>query len=71
MIKNALILAAGKGKRMWPLTENNPKPLLPICGLPIIERQIYELKKIGVKNIYILIGYQMKEISDTLGNGDK
>ena len=42
MIENALILAAGKGTRMWPLTENNPKPLLPIGGLSIIERQIYE-----------------------------
>ena len=67
MIENALILAAGKGTRMWPLTENNPKPLLPICGLPIIERQIQELKKIGVKKVYILIGYQMKELSDYLG----
>ena len=67
MIENALILAAGKGTRMWPLTENSPKPLLPICGLPIIERQIQELKKIGVKKLYILIGYQMKELSDYLG----
>ena len=71
MIENALILAAGKGTRMWPLTENNPKPLLPIGGLPIIERQIYELKKVGVKNIHILIGYQMKDISDKLKNGNK
>ena len=71
MIENALILAAGKGTRMWPLTENNPKPLLPIGGLPIIERQIYELKKVGIKNIHILIGYQMKDISDKLKNGEK
>ena len=67
MIENALILAAGKGTRMWPLTENSPKPLLPICGLPIIERQIQEMKKVGVKKIYVLIGYRMKELSDYLG----
>ena len=67
MIESALILAAGKGTRMWPLTENIPKPLLSICGLPIIERQIQELKKVGVKKLYILIGYQMKELSDYLG----
>ena len=66
MIENALILAAGKGTRMWPLTENSPKPLLPLGGLPIIERQIQELKKVGVTNVYILIGYRMKEISDYL-----
>ena len=70
MIKNALILAAGKGTRMWPLTENTPKPLLPLGGLPIIERQIQELKKIGVENLYILIGYRMKEISDYLNDID-
>ena len=68
MIENALILAAGKGTRMWPLTKNIPKPLLSICGLPIIERQIQELRKVGVKKLYILIGYQMKELSDYLGN---
>ena len=48
MIKNALILAAGKGSRMWPLSENIPKPLLPLGGLPIIERQIQELISVGV-----------------------
>ena len=64
MIESALILAAGKGTRMWPLTENIPKPLLPISGVPIIRRQIDELKKVGVKKLYILIGYQMNEISD-------
>ena len=68
MIKNALILAAGKGSRMWPLSENIPKPLLPLGGLPIIERQIQELIKVGVKELYILIGYRMKEISDYLDN---
>ena len=68
MIKNALILAAGKGTRMWPLSENIPKPLLPLGGLPIIERQIQELIKVGVEDLYILIGYRMKEISDYLDN---
>ena len=68
MIENALILAAGKGRRMWPLTEKTPKPLLPLGGLPIIERQIQELKKVGVTNVHILIGYRMKEISDYLDN---
>jgi len=71
MITEALILAAGKGTRMWPLTENLPKPLLPLCGKTIIEQQIMALEKIGVKKINILIGHRMKEISDLLGNGEK
>jgi len=71
MIKEALILAAGKGTRMWPLTENMPKPLLPLCGNSIIEQQIIALKKVGVNKINILIGHRMKEISDLLGNGGK
>ena len=49
-------------------TEKTPKPLLPLGGLPIIERQIQELKKVGVTNVHILIGYRMKEISDYLDN---
>ncbi len=53
---------------MWPLSESIPKPLLPLGGLPIIERQIQELIKVGVKELYILIGYRMKEISDYLDN---
>jgi len=71
MIKEALILAAGKGTRMWPLTENYPKPLLPLCGKPIIEQQITALRKVGVSKINILIGHRMKEISDLVGSGKK
>ena len=66
-----MILAAGKGTRMWPLTDNTPKPLLPLGGTTIIQRQIEELTKAGVKEIHILLGYQMKAISNHLGNGKK
>ena len=69
MIEKAMILAAGKGTRMWPLTENTPKPLLQLGGTSIIQRQIEALVKMGVKEIHVLIGYQMKEVSDHLGNG--
>ena len=64
MIEKAMILAAGKGTRMWPLTENTPKPLLQLGGTSIIQRQIEALVKMGVKEIHVLIGYQMKEVSD-------
>ena len=66
-----MILAAGRGTRMWPLTDNTPKPLLPLGGTTIIQRQIEELTKVGVKEIHVLIGYRMKAISNHLGNGEK
>ena len=71
MINEALILAAGKGTRMWPLTESIPKPLLPLCGKSIIEHQILALKKAHVKKINILIGHRMNEISNLLENREK
>ncbi|WP_398453323.1 sugar phosphate nucleotidyltransferase [Sphingobacterium thalpophilum] len=54
---NAIILAAGKGVRMLPLTENTPKPLLSVLGERIIERQIRFLKEAGIENITIVTGY--------------
>lgn len=55
-IKNAIILAAGRGSRMRELTEETPKPLLKINDVPIIENIINELQKI-TKNIIIVTGY--------------
>ena len=49
MIEEALILAAEKGTRMWPLTENNLSFFVTLCGKSIIEQQIFSLKNIGVK----------------------
>ena len=55
-IKNAIILAAGRGSRMRELTDSIPKPLLKINDLPIIENIINELQKV-TKNIIIVTGY--------------
>lgn len=55
---NAIILAAGVGTRLIELTIDNPKALIKIDNEPIIERQIRYLHEIGVKEIYIVIGYK-------------
>jgi len=64
-----VILAGGKGSRMYPFSEDFPKPLLPICNLPLIEHQIKLMQKVGVKEIIVLIGYYGSKIVNHLGRG--
>ncbi len=58
--KNAIILAAGFGMRMVPINTEMPKGLLEIHGEPLIERTIKQLHEVGIKEIYIVVGF-MKE----------
>lgn len=67
----AIILAGGLGNRLRPLTDNTPKPLLPIRGKPIVQRCIENLKANGIKDIILSIGYKAEKIQDYLGNGKK
>ena len=62
----AIILAGGRGKRLKPITDYIPKPLVPIKNIPIIEWQIRYLKKFGIKNIIICTGYRTEQIEDFL-----
>ncbi|MGL4268430.1 MAG: sugar phosphate nucleotidyltransferase [Plesiomonas sp.] len=58
---NAIILAAGMGTRLRPLTENKPKPLVEINGTPIIESQLSQLTQLGIDDITIVTGYQAEK----------
>jgi len=53
----AIILAAGEGKRLRPLTESKPKCLINLFGKSILQRQIETLKKCNINDISIVIGY--------------
>ena len=69
MIKTAVILAGGKGERMMPITEFQPKALVPINGVPILKLQIIQLIDCGVTKIYVLTGHlgqQIQEYINTL-----
>jgi MurNAc alpha-1-phosphate uridylyltransferase len=65
----AMILAAGRGERMRPLTDHTPKPLLPIAGKPMIQYHIEALAQAGVRDIVINVAWLGSQIIAALGNG--
>lgn len=67
----AVIMAGGFGTRLRPLTNDLPKPMLPIMGKPILERQIIQLKESGITKITITTHYKHNEIADYFGDGTK
>lgn len=67
----AMILAAGIGTRMRPLTDNMPKPLLPVGGKPLIVWHLERLKRCGFTDIVINIAYLGGMIPEALGSGEQ
>ncbi|MEM2006181.1 MAG: nucleotidyltransferase family protein [Sulfolobales archaeon] len=67
----AAIIAGGLGKRLRPLTEDRPKPLVEVAGKPIIEWQIEWLKQCGVSSFVVLAGYYREKLIDFLGSGSR
>ena len=67
-IKRAIIIAAGEGKRLRPITETTPKPLVSVNGIRIIDTIINALKEEGIHKIYIVVGYQKEKFREVYGN---
>jgi NDP-sugar pyrophosphorylase family protein len=67
----AAIIAGGLGKRLRPLTEDRPKPLIEVGGRPIIEWQIRWLSRYGVDTIVVLAGYHRERLIEFLGSGSR
>jgi MurNAc alpha-1-phosphate uridylyltransferase len=65
----AMILAAGRGERLRPLTDATPKPLLAVRGRPLIERHVIALSRAGIERIVINLAWLGAQISDYLGDG--
>jgi bifunctional UDP-N-acetylglucosamine pyrophosphorylase/glucosamine-1-phosphate N-acetyltransferase len=65
----AVVLAAGEGTRMRPLTANLPKPLLPVAGKPFLRHTLEALKVAGISELAILIGWQGHRIRESFGDG--
>lgn len=70
-IKQAVILAGGRGERLRPFTDNNPKPMIPINGKPFLEHLIEMLEENGIEEVVILTGYLSEKIKDYFGDGSK
>ncbi len=66
-----MILAAGRGERMRPLTDTTPKPLLLVAGKPIIQYTIEQLVSAGFTEIVINISHLGDQIKNTLGSGEQ
>lgn len=66
-----MILAAGLGKRMMPLTKDMPKPLLPLGNHRIIEHTLYRLSKVGINEVVINVSRYPKKVMELLGNGKR
>jgi MurNAc alpha-1-phosphate uridylyltransferase len=67
----AMILAAGRGERMRPLTDTTPKPLLSIRGKPLIERHVERLAQSGIGRIVVNLAWLGGMIRDYLGDGSR
>ena len=67
----AVILAAGLGYRLKPLTETRPKPMLEIAGKPLLQYVIESLRENQIKDILIVVGYKREVIEDYFEFGDK
>jgi NDP-sugar pyrophosphorylase family protein len=70
-VKKAMILAAGEGTRLRPLTLETPKVLLPIGGRPLIELQLSWLKHHGIQEVAINLYHLGNKVKDYLGDGSR
>jgi len=67
----AVVLAAGKGVRLWPLTENRSKHMIPIAGKPIVEHVISAIKSAGMRSLVVVTQYRSELVKKHLGDGSK
>jgi len=66
-----MILAAGRGERMRPLTDTTPKPLLPLAGRPLIEYHLRALAAAGVREVVVNHAHLGHRLEDALGDGSR
>ena len=65
--RSAIVLAAGEGKRLRPLTKHRPKPMLPAATKPILEHVFDALIDAGVTDITVVVGYKRTRVQSHFG----
>jgi N-acetyl-alpha-D-muramate 1-phosphate uridylyltransferase len=68
-VHKAMILAAGRGERMRPLTDSMPKPLLRVAGKPLLQYHLESLRAAGIKDVVINLAWQGEKIREYFGDG--
>ena len=71
MIKSAVLLAAGRGKRQRPYTDETPKPLLPVRGRPTLDYVLRAVERAGIERVCIVTHHLQEKIIDYVGDGSK
>jgi hypothetical protein len=67
---DAVVMAAGEGRRLRPLTERWPKPVLPIDGRPVVATLLHELRAAGFEEVWLVVGHLGAALERLLGAGD-
>ena len=66
---NAVVMAGGLGTRLRPLTEDLPKPMLPVGGRPLMERIVEQLQQAGIRRVHVTTHYKPEKIIEHFGDG--
>lgn len=67
---DGVLMAGGRGERLRPLTEDTPKPLLPVGGRPIIDHNVELMRQFGIENIFVTVNYLKEQIIDHFKGDD-
>ncbi len=67
-IKQAVILAGGRGERLRPLTDEMPKPMAPVRGVPFLDYLLHSLVQVGIRKFLLLLGYKAEMIASRYSN---
>lgn len=71
MITKAVLLVAGEGRRLAPMTATRPKHMIPLAGKPLLEHTLLALKDIGISSLLLVVGYKREKIQEYFGDGSQ